>query len=70
MPHYHKKDGTITAHLTESEKSLVRGMNNAQERADGNIGALHFDGDLLYEILELGRELRDKAPLIRARSPS
>lgn len=54
--------------LTEKERGLIRGMNYAGEtrcgivvrRADQNIGALHFDGQVLIEMVRAHRELERK----------
>src|SRR5262249_27622530 len=42
--------------LTESEEELVRGMNAAHRNRGSNIGALHFDGPDLANVLAVHRE--------------
>lgn len=57
MPQYRRYPEGLRAELTEQEKALVRGMNYGGEtkfgivtrRSDGNIAALHFDGQLLID---------------------
>lgn len=61
MPDY--ADGKVT--LTEAEKAIVRGMNGAiRKQAEqglvSNIGAVHFDGPVLRDMLEAHRELTER----------
>lgn len=61
MPDY--SDGKVR--LTEAEKAIVIGMNGAirkqaEKGLSHNIGAVHFDGPVLRDILLADREITEQ----------
>lgn len=58
MPDY--SDGKVS--LTEAEKAIVEGMNWGAANRLGchNIGAVHFDGPVLRDVLMMHREITDR----------